>query len=336
MPVRNGYNELFITKGTTDAIKGIFIIIVFINHIGEYYTQCGVDLSAWYDMALFLPSKACGQLMVVMFLFYSGYGVAESIKNKGEKYINIIPKRRVWGTLLNFDVAVVLFAVTSLLLGIQISWNDFFLSLIGWSSVGNSNWYIFVIVVCYALTYCSYKFIHSKCGMTLNLTVVLFAVVMSFLKGTWWYNTVLAYGAGVLFSEHRDFLIDIAKKHYRKCSVYILSGFLICLCIYLIFYGPFKSSWEQIGALVFNVMSVFFAFMILLITLKVKIGNPILIWLGMNLFPIYIYQRLSMMILTELYPNTLVGAHPVGFFALCFLSTVVIAYCYKWFCINLR
>lgn len=79
-----GDNPDFLTKSKTDAIKGIFIVIVFINHIKEYYIQAGADLSAWYDKAFFLPASALGQLMVVMFLFYSGYGVVESIKKKGE------------------------------------------------------------------------------------------------------------------------------------------------------------------------------------------------------------------------------------------------------------
>ena len=43
-------------------------------------------------------------LMVTMFLFYSGYGVFESIKKKKEKYINTIPKRRFLKTLINFAI----------------------------------------------------------------------------------------------------------------------------------------------------------------------------------------------------------------------------------------
>ncbi len=105
---KGGYSD-FLSKSKADAIKGIFIVIVFINHIKEYYIQAGADMSAWYDKAFFLPASALGQLMVVMFLFYSGYGVAESIKKKGEAYIRKIPKRRVLGTLVNFDVTVVVF-----------------------------------------------------------------------------------------------------------------------------------------------------------------------------------------------------------------------------------
>lgn len=43
-----------------------------------------------------------------VFLFYSGYGIMESIKNKGEKYISTVPKKRILNVLVNFDIAVLI------------------------------------------------------------------------------------------------------------------------------------------------------------------------------------------------------------------------------------
>ena len=51
-----------------------------------------------------------------MFLFYSGYGVMESIRKKGEAYVVAMPRHRVAGTLINFDVAVLIFLVVDLLM----------------------------------------------------------------------------------------------------------------------------------------------------------------------------------------------------------------------------
>lgn len=44
--------------------------------------------------------KSAGQLIVVMFLFYSGYGVMESVRSKGTAYIKSIPFKRVLSTLV--------------------------------------------------------------------------------------------------------------------------------------------------------------------------------------------------------------------------------------------
>lgn len=160
-------NQDFLSKEKTDSIRGVFILIVFLNHISEYFATAGADLSAWHNKLLFLIPKAFGQLMVVMFLFYSGYGVRESIKKKGSEYISRIPRKRVLNTLLNFDIAVVFFTIIGLLIGKDISISRFCLSLTAWDSVGNSNWYIFVILLCYILTFLIFRFLKSGGGNTL-------------------------------------------------------------------------------------------------------------------------------------------------------------------------
>jgi hypothetical protein len=108
-------------------------------------------------------------------------------------------------------------------------------------------------------------------------------------------------------------------------------GFIACLGCYLFFYVPFKTSFEQVGAFVFNIMSVFFALLIIVLTMKISIGNKILYWLGSNLFPLYIYQRLPMMIFLSLCPNTLIVSHPYFFLIACVVITGVIAWGYKFF-----
>lgn len=330
-----GYNDDFLSKHSTDAIKGIFIIVVFMNHIGEYYNVVGADLNAWYDKVFFLIPRGFGQLMVVMFLFYSGYGVMESIKQKGKGYVNSMPKKRLLTTIANFDVAVVIFVVVSFILGIKHSGYEILLSFIGWESVGNSNWYIFTVVVCYALTYVSYRLNAKSMVLYACFLILVFAISMSFLKGTWWYNTIFAYAVGLVFSEHKDYGVSSMKLYYMKWILVIGSGFLVSLAIYLFFYGHFKGEWEQVGALVFNIMSSFFAILVVMMTMKIKIGNNVLMWLGLNLFPLYIYQRLPMMLLTELYPEVLVASHPYIFLIICACATAIIAYSYKWIRIQL-
>ena len=88
-----------------------------------------------------------GQLIVVMFLFFSGYGVMSAIRNKGAAYVQAMPRHRILTVLVNFDVAVVIFAVLQLLLGRVFPVNRYLLSLVGWEQIGNSNWYIVAIAI---------------------------------------------------------------------------------------------------------------------------------------------------------------------------------------------
>ena len=150
----------YISKEQCNCIKGFFIVVVFCRHIAPYLVDAGYDFSIFGDSLFRHIDGRIGQLLVAMFLFYSGYGVMESIKKKGSNYLDNIPKRRLMPTLANFDVAIVLFLIVDLCLGIHYDTKDVLLSFIGWKSVGNSNWYIFVILCCYLSTYITFKVIN--------------------------------------------------------------------------------------------------------------------------------------------------------------------------------
>lgn len=74
----------YIDRGQTDSIKGIFAIIILYSHM-----RWGIipPPSGSYDRLFIFMLNFLGQLMVVMFLLYSGYGIMESLKRNKEKYI---------------------------------------------------------------------------------------------------------------------------------------------------------------------------------------------------------------------------------------------------------
>ena len=62
-------NSEYLSKDYTNIIKGAFLIWVFVSHFRGY----NVALSnQWYDIIGVTLCSKIGQLMVVMFLFYSG------------------------------------------------------------------------------------------------------------------------------------------------------------------------------------------------------------------------------------------------------------------------
>lgn len=148
-----GFFTDYIDVQQCHAIKGVFILVVFVRHIYPYIINSGCDMSGRLNGLGLMLDSMIGQLLVVMFLFYSGYGVMESIKRKGRSYVSDILKHRVLTTMLNFGVAVAAFIMLNMALGINKPWDETLLAFTGWTSVGNSNWYIFVIELCYLLTY---------------------------------------------------------------------------------------------------------------------------------------------------------------------------------------
>lgn len=142
-------------RNITDSIKGICILYVFLRHVQQYIPTDAISGTLDYFFICF--DCRVRQLLVVMFLFYSGYGVMEAIKRKGSVYVNSIPKKRFLTTLLNFDVAIIFFVILDLFINIPLALNQTLLAFTGWTSVGNSNWYIFCILILYISTYLSFK-----------------------------------------------------------------------------------------------------------------------------------------------------------------------------------
>lgn len=328
-----GFNADYLSFDTTNAIKGIFISLVFIKHATPYILNSGYifDNSFLGRTFLYINSQV-GQWIVAMFLFYSGYGVMESIKKKGELYINSIPRKRILTTLINFDIAVALFVIVSLLFHHTYSLKDYLLSFIGWESVGNSNWYIFVIMLCYLITYICFKvnvstgnqYSYSKRIVISFSLLTVSVLVLSYLKPSWWYDTMLCFGMGMFYSVWRERIEVILKRYYWP----ILSAlFLLLICIGNIPYS--------VKGFVYNVYCIVFCLLVLMLTMKFKINNSSLIWAGKNLFPLYIYQRVPMIILSSVFDGIFVSSYPVLYTFACLLITLLFAHFYKYWAVKL-
>lgn len=319
-----GFNTDYLLKDKTNSIKGIFILLIIITHSMSYmYTY---EYNNCIGNSLFFSCGRIGQLVVVMFLFYSGYGVGESFKKKGKSYVKSIPKHRVLGTLLNFDIAVSVFIILNLLLGLSLTTQRCLLSLTGWEAVGNSNWYIFVILLCYLATYIV---LILPIKSSLLRFVALFAlcfmclIILSCSKPGYWYDTILCYPIGFLYSLKKEPIESFLKRYYWLIIALSLTLFFILILF------P-----EDALCLRFNMISILFAVIVIMITMKVGVDNNCLRWFGKNLFPVYIYMRLPMMFFEHKYPEMIASA-PTMFVALSLLVTVAIAYFYHYWQVKL-
>lgn len=329
---RNGYWTDYIAKDQCNAIKGIFIMIVFLRHISSYLLKNGFEPKGILDNSFFLVDNLIGQLLVAMFLFYSGYGVMSSISKKGSVYLMSFPRKRLFTTLLNFDVAVCCFLLLDFVFYIPLSAYQIGFSFIAWESVGNSNWYIFVILLCYFITYMSFLICEKRGGRFYVLVLcvsLFFMAVLSVIKDDCWYNTILCYPAGMYYSKYKEKIENIAQNHYLRLIACTLGLFLF-LFIYNYYPTP------QIFGLSYNLLSISFAILLVLITMKVQIYNNTLVWLGANLFPLYIYQRLPMIGLKEFAGNDWICHNAYLYIVLCLTITFLISYFYKFWKLTLK
>lgn len=299
----------------TRAVCGLFILMVFGRHLQQYVPISDSGPSLFGGEHL---NKLSGQLIVVMFLFYSGYGVARSILNKGRKYVLLMPRHRILNTLLNFDVAVCIFSVLGLLIGVRIGIGQFLLSLLCWDDVGNSNWYIFTILLCYLFSYLVARFVPRK-WMSFTLTVICAILVLALVcvRPGYWSNTLMAFPMGFVMAQYEEHVWTFVEHRYVVCLMTMIALFIgIC-------YFP----WERFN-IVYNARSVCFAGLVVLLSMKVSVTNPVLEWLGAHLFPLYIYQRIPMLLIPHFAGQSFVVDYTYLYAILCLLVTVLIALCY--------
>ena len=314
--IKSGFNQDYISKEQCNAIKGIFILFVFTRHIWPYLSKFGYDFSAPGDSLFMSIDRWLGQLLVVAFLFYSGFGVMESIKRKDKVYIDDMPRKRILNTLLNFDVAVLVFLVIDLILGVNLKLNTTLLAFTGWTSIGNSNWYIFIILVCYFCTWIGFKL--GKGLMAFFLLATAYVILFNTKSNPVWYNTFFSFAAGLLYSRFKSQIEPFVHQWY----------WIVLSACFLVFFAVHTQNYAFYG-LKDNLTSILFALSIVVASMKIKVGNKALIWCGTKLFPLYIYQRIPMIFLSKFDGGTFISRHPFAYVWACFLIILAIAFLYR-------
>ena len=309
-----------------NVIKGFFILLVFLSHIQPYISQSGYVFKGLDKIFLPFFNIALGQNIVCMFLFYSGYGIQRQIQKKGEEYVRTIPKHRLLNTLLNFDIAVLAFLILAIVLKTQLSPAKIVLAFTGWDSIGNSNWYIFDIIILYGLTYLSQTFARKPQSqwIVFSILALAFTIFMYCVKQIWWWDTILCYWAGVTIAFFHDRIFGLLEQHWKRWLAVCLVAFCIsfvCISSIILLGNKGYATWWMMPWFWANLEHVAFALCIVILTMRFDFKNTCLEWCGRLLFPIYIYQRLPMMII----PQNTIASYPAIYIVFSLAVTLCIA-----------
>lgn len=313
----NGYSVSYSTKSTLLGLKGVFVLLIFISHFVTYVSLTDPLFTFYAHLKSYL-----GQMVVVPFLFFSGYGVVETIRAKGSVYVQNMPVHRILKVLFQFDVAVLLFCILRWSQGVTYSIGHVLLTLIGWKGVGNSNWYIFAILWLYLFTWLAFSTFdkgneedEGKALAGLTVCSIGFIYVVWCLlgeSGNYYYNTVIAYSAGGWFSRYRK---SFEQEILSRNKVYCFTFFVLSAAFLIM-----HRHWGNL--VVYEILSVLFAMILVMISGKIEITNSFLKYLGDHLFSLYILQRLPMMALQ----STNIVTHPYLYGIICFGITLLLSY----------
>ena len=290
------FNTDYLDKKNTTAVNGIFVVLVLFSHYAQY-----ADLGGSFDMPYLALRHHLGQMVVATFLLYSGYGMMEAIRRKGDAYVRKILSK-FWQLLFRFDLAVLLYLAANLILKIHFPVSEVLLAFTTWTAIGNSNWYITAVLILYVIMYISFRICLSGAndakkryaGIALTFVLTAAAVCVQILidRPAYCYNTMLLLPLGCLYSEARP---KIESFVMRSDMVYLVT-LTAAAGIYVIAYLSRKT----FGLLSYTIWGVAFIALVLLVTMKLQIYNRVLEWLGRHIFGIYILQRLPMTVLDQL------------------------------------
>lgn len=288
----------YIEKDQVNSLKGIFVLIIFISHSRGYMILDG-SLDALFD---FIP-VFLGQMMVIPFLFYSGYGVMESIKAKGNAYVSSFLFQRAGKVWIHFIFVVLLYCIVNIVFSVHFDWKTILLAFFAWTSIGNSCWFIFAIIVLYLLNWLVFSVFKEKikiASMVLFIGTICLILVLcyGFERPYYWYDTLIFYPIGTIYSLSRKRLDCILKD--KKIWIIGLTSIIVVFLLFKTYCG-FMFSALPMGSFFFcEIYYLLFLMIIVLVTMRVKIGNSVLEFFGKHIFSIYMLQNISFRILTEI------------------------------------
>lgn len=311
--VKYGENRDYMSPANTLTIKGFWVMVVFFCHYSAY-----VSLTGGADMPFVRLNNAIGQICVVMFWFYSGYGIWYSCQNKAD-YIKSFMRKRFLPVWLSFAICVLFFLISNMLLGIRNSPAEVVLSFTGWTSVGNSNWYMFVTFVLYITFYLSFR-IFDKKGSFLGLSLftgicVAFAAILYLTKEPWWYNTLLCFPAGMWYAVLKGRIDNFAFANSKNYVLAFGMATAFLLIAYLL------KRWHGVF---FVIYAIAFCILTVIVTMKLSFHNKLLSFAGAHVFSIYILQGLVFRIFQHYGLNN----NPYLFFIMSLTATVLLAVAY--------
>jgi len=306
---RGSYNPEFMSLKNTKYIQGFFAICVMLHHMGQ--KTC----ASWHDPKYIVHGLdmfvGIGYLFVAIFFFYSGYGLFVSFKNKPD-YLHGFVKHRIIPIIIAFYMAQLIFLPARYLLGEKISTRQLLYYLTGAQLCNINTWFPIAIVAFYFAFYFSFKYIKNENLAIFATFLAVFAWTFIgtcinhndwWMRGEWWYNSVHTFWMGLVFAKFKKPITEGIKKHY---FIYLILAIVLFyaswkLCVFVqngafgfSYYcetswgpkGPYATPllvklYKKWGVLAAQILySTLFLVVVLLISMKVQVGNKVLAFMG--------------------------------------------------------
>ena len=276
-------------------IQALACIGVVLHHVTQEVTGYGV-----MDKGPITIFNSIGILFTSLFFFFSGYGLIISVRTK-EAYLKTFLWKRLPVILIPFWTAnIIAVLVRMFYMQIPMDTKDIIQYVLGLVLINGNGWYIVEIFFLYLAFFLIFKACkNQKIALVLLSIASLIPIIIGlhsghdtstmgnhWFKGEWWYNSTIVFVMGIWVAHFKDRIITFAKKYYRvlliTSSVLLVAMYVIEEYVRMVF-GYYsvtpigqRISNEEITLYAQMALCLIFTWVVLLINLKISLGNRIL------------------------------------------------------------
>lgn len=317
------WNEEFLSLSGTKVLQGFFALCILLHHTAQKTAASWIGLMFYRKgLDFFVP---IGYLFVGIFLFCSGFGLYKSFKTKPD-YLKGFFKRRILPLILAFYSTGIIFLIVRILMKQDMSKGQFWIYLSGLQMPNPNAWFVVALPLFYLGFYLAFRFVKNENLALILSSMVVVAYIITglyqyhhdwWLGGEWWYNSAHMFIVGLWFAKFESGIIKHVKKFYWIYLPVMLVGAIVLFKLsegaqaVFSYYGDTWDAPDTIFRRVMCLLSqglagVAFTFATFLVTMKVKVGNPILRFMGGITLEFYLIHGLFV----ELFCYSFTGKGP--------------------------
>lgn len=315
------FSPSFWNQAQGKNIQAIACLGIILHHLTQRYTTYATPT---LDNPITILNS-CGILFTAIFFFFSGYGLMQSLIHKPD-YVKSFLGHRLPLVVIPFYLIHTIFVLFSIF---GSKYHPTFPVLLTWLSgfvlLNSECWFIIEILYFYIVFYLLFRFIRKK-----DIALVLFCLSAFFImylgyhgghdesdlgahwfKGEWWYNATIAFPMGAIIGRFQKNIVTFFKKYYIPALITSLLLFVTVFILeesVLAKYGYYnnmmvtpKISGQFLTFILQSLLCIQFLWLVLILNMKIEIGNKILSKIGLISLELYMIHDLY---IRTLFPNT--------------------------------
>ena len=295
---RGEWNEEYTSLEQTRILRGVTALGVALHHMAQ--KTCAPwhpQIYMVHGLDFFIPM---GFMFVGVFFFCSGLGLYKSLKTKPD-YLKGFFRRRILPIVIAYYLSEILYTVIRLAMGEKMDLKTVLWYLSGLHMSNFNAWYVIAIPFFYLAFWAAFRFCKKEGGAIFR--VFLFTLGYTalgafidhqndwWMRGEWWYNSVILFPLGLLFGKYEKRVTAFLKKGY---PFWLLLSFAAVLILKRQsdwlnnnawgYYGewgdPLKVPHRLLSAGFEWLVAIAYTAVCFIAMMKVKPGNRALAWLG--------------------------------------------------------